>query len=165
MSFNFSPTDVTTSITILPKDRYKVQIGAPTPWAFEREGKPAMYGVRYNLTVLEGDKRGKKIIFNGNQDNEIGQQIFKRFLGAAQGHYWRNESQEDEYNEWLAGKYTDPVNDFRADPATKDVGPYFTDAKGSVIFIDVDINQANDGSGKQFQQFKNFYPMEFEFED
>lgn len=130
--YSHDPTQVTASLTILPKDEYEFVIGKPKP--FERTAKAGhqSYGVRFPLTVVGGSQNGKKTVYSLYLHSEGGQQMAKRFQIAVGG-LTVNEKNEKIWDQQNAGR------DWGYDPESGEVGEGWKEYEGVHVVCDLDV--------------------------
>lgn len=148
--YDFDPSKISSTITVLPKDDYEFVVGEPKPFIYQVKSTGAdKYGVRFPLTVAEGPATGKRVFFSADQDSDIGRQVSKAFMMAACG-YGRTEDEENRYNAETADK------DFSFDTDTSMVGDGWRMAMGQRVVCSLDINVDKQDASKQYQKFGTF---------
>lgn len=153
--YEYDPTGSHTTLSILPKGVYELQLGEPKSWikaANPEKKTEEQYGIRYSVTVAEGDHKGKRQMIQFDYTNEWGRAFGKQLVMAALG-YTVDEVGEEKFNNEYAGK------DWSYDPETGAVGDVYREVTGKRVTCSADINIAQDGSGKQFQQFSGYQPI------
>lgn len=154
--FEFDPSTVTSAIPVLPKNDYEFIIGEPKSFIRKNAKGEDSYGVRYPLTVAEGDRKGTRIFFSTYYQSEGGQAAAKRFLMAVFG-YKSNQEDEDRFNRDMKGK------DWAFDPDSGTVGEQFREVTGKRVRGSLDIQPAKDSqgneTGEQNQNYKAWFPL------
>jgi hypothetical protein len=157
MRFEFDPSTVTSSIPVLPKNDYEFIIGEPKSFIRKNAKGEDSYGVRYPLTVAEGEKKGQRIFFSTYYQSEGGQSAAKRFLMAVYG-YKSNDEEEQRFNADMKGQ------DWAFDPDSGGVGEAFRNVTGKRVRGSLDVQPAKDRdgneTGEQNQNFKAWFPMQ-----
>lgn len=153
--FGFNPANVDASIPILPKDQYEFILGDPVAFIGkaieEGSDKEQNHGVRFPLVVAEGDKKGKRIFFNGYQHSEGARSFTKGLQMTALGYKLRDADEEARFN-------TDHANDdWSYDPDTKTCGEGWHAMKGQRVLITIDIGASPNGG--QQQKWVEFLPF------
>jgi len=138
--YEADPSNVTTSITILPKDEYEFVLGRPK--AFERTAKAGhqSYGVRIPVTVVGGPQNGKRTIISLYLHSDGAQQMAKRFQMAVAG-YTVNERNESAYDKDVAGK------NWSYDTTDGSVGEAWAEYEGKHVACAVDVGFRKDEQG------------------
>jgi hypothetical protein len=158
-SFDFNISQISSGIKTLDKGRYEV-IVLSEPKAYFTKGKdhpvtgePGQdrFGVRMTFRVAEGDEKDQNLIYSPNFGGEYPESgLAKQALMAVHGFTTQTES---EFNAQFADKnYSLDFNDVNA-PI---IGDGWKEMKGKRLIVNLDVNFAKDGSGKQFQKFVSF---------
>ena len=151
--FDFNPSEVSTGIEVLPKDRYVVTIREPKPYfnAASDTSKKDREGIQFPLVVTEGEYENKLMLFRPDFNLDFGPGQAKQLAMAAYGY---TRKQEKEFNKDQAEKDWS----LNTDPSNASLGDGWTDCKGRTVIANVDITIAKDGSGNEFQKFVSFEP-------
>lgn len=155
-NFDFDPTKDTATTEIYPKDDYEIQVGEPKSFlrtaAKDTPDEHLSYGVRFPLTIRGGEYDGKKINnFSIYHHSDGARTMGKQFLMAVLG-YGRSKSEEQRFNEDMAGK------DWKCDYETGAVGDAFRELTGKRVIGSLDV-QKNKQSGEEQQAFKGWRPV------
>jgi hypothetical protein len=144
--------EVVAGFVVFPKNEYTVEVGEPKAAEYNtKDGLKA--GVRFPLRIADGEFKGKTVSYFGDELNEFGKAANKRLVMAALG-YENKEESEKRFNEEVGTKHS---WGFNTSEGTVDEGWLL--AKGKALVVDLDVNVATDGSGKQYQKFVSFRPI------
>lgn len=153
--YEHDPSNVTASLTILPKDDYEFKLGRPK--AFERTAKAGhqSYGIRIPVTVVGGPQNGKKTLVSLYLHSDGAAAMAKRFQMAIAG-FTVNDKNEKLYDAQAAGK------DWSYDTSTGEVGAAWLEYEGQHIMCDLDVAMRTDDKGNEVEQqeWGSFRPIE-----
>lgn len=152
--FTFNPKLATGGFQVFPKAAYEFVIGEPKAFhspANEALDKKENYGVRYTLTVAEGEMKGKKYIKNCYQHSQGARDFSKQFQIAAAGLDPKNGGDE-EFN----SRYGDMDWGFNSD--TNRVGEGWRMLEGKRVVGEMDV-KINDSTGDKQQAEKGWRPV------
>jgi hypothetical protein len=150
--YESTPVEVTAGFQVFPDGDYTVEIMEPK--AREYTAKDELKaGIGVSLKIADGEHKNKVMSYFGDELNEFGKAANKRLLLASQGIKPNDEAGEKKWNEENKDK------DFSFNTADKTVGEGWLQMKGKAVIVNVGVNNATDGSGKQFQKFNSFRPV------
>jgi hypothetical protein len=148
--FEGDPTKVSASLEVLPKDMYEFLIGEPKAfYRTNKAGNPS-FGIRFQLTVAEGNAKGKKVLFSTYQQSEGAQAIGKQFVMAGLG-YGKGRAEEARFDEDFRGK------DWSFDTDTGACGDAWREVVGKRIVGNLEVRMQDDGN--ESQDFKSWLPL------
>jgi len=154
--YEFDPSTVTSAIPVLPKNDYEFIVGEPKSFIRKNAKGEDSFGVRYPLTVAEGEQKGKRIFLSTYYQSEGGQAAAKRFLMAVYG-YKGNDEEEQRFNRDMRGQ------DWSFDPESGMVGEAFRQVTGKRVRGSLDVQPAKDAHGEPTgelnQNFKSWSPL------
>jgi hypothetical protein len=158
--YEINPTTVSATFTTLPKEHYSFSIDSVKTFYNETKNGP-QYGLQYGLTVVKASDptlNGKKVVFRGQMENEIGQGMHKRFQMAAHG-YTVNAEGEKAFNEANAAADFSFVAVPHGDVSeVAVVGEFYRNLVGKKVDADLDIT-IQDATGREFQKWTAFSPF------
>lgn len=150
--YEFDPSKAQATIEVFPKDRYHFVVGKPKAFLKKDEkGNVKNYGIRFQLTVDEGEFRGKNTIFSAYLHNDGSQSMTKRFQMACLG-YGNKPEDEKRFDAEQAGK------DWAFDPDTGACGEAWAAFGGCHVYGNVDVGKNTNDDSPQ-QNFKSWQPM------
>jgi hypothetical protein len=155
--YEFDPSQDNAVTLVLPKDDYEFVVGEPKSFQRKNAKNEDSFGVRYPLTVAEGQYQGKRIFYSTYYQSQGGRDMAKVFLMAVNG-YPRNAEGEEGFNEEFKGA------DWAFNPEDTSVGEAFRSVVGKRVRGSLDIQPAKDRegnlTGEQNQQFQTWSPLQ-----
>lgn len=148
--FTPDPSKVSATLEVLEKGDYELTIGEPKTFFRQNQKGEDSYGVRYQLTVAEGPKKGTKIFYSCYQQSEGAQSMTKQFFMAVLG-YDRKSSDEKRFDADFAGQ--DWV--FNTDDGA--LGDMWRSIIGKRVMCSMDVGISN--SGEPQQKFNKWRPL------
>lgn len=149
--YESNPAEVVAGFIVYPKNEYTVEVGEPKGSEYStKDGLKA--GVRFPLRIADGEHKGKTVSYFGDELNDFGKAANKRLMMAALGYENKEESEKKFNVEVVPGHGWG----FNSDGSVDDGWML---AKGKALIVDLDVNAATDGSGKQYQKFVSFRPI------
>ena len=149
--FNPDPSKVSATIEVLEKGDYELSIGEPRTFFRQNSKGDDSYGVRYQLTVAEGPKKGTKIFYSCYQQSEGAQSMTKQFFMAILG-YDRKPSEEKRFDADTAGQ------DWTFDTDSGMMGDMWRFIAGKRVICSMDVG-INNQTGEQQQKFNKWRPL------
>ena len=153
--YESNPANVRSSLEVLETGDYDFIVGEPKPFAgTTREGKNAgndNYGIRFALTVSDGDMKNKRYIKTCFEHNEGSQSMGKQFKMAVLG-YKKGPQEEARFDKDWGGK------DWSFDTDSGAVGDAWREMAGKRVTGSLVKEIAKDGSGDERQNEKGWSP-------
>jgi len=158
--YEFDPSKDQAGMVVLPKGTYEFIVGEPKSFIRKNSKNEDSYGVRYPLTVADGEKKGTRISYSTYYQSEGGRGMAKQFLMAVLGYKARGEGsqgEEDRFNNDFRGQ------DWSFDPEEGAVGDAFRAVVGQRVIGILDVQPAKDRdgneTGQENQQFVSWLPI------
>lgn len=145
-------SEVVAGFIVFPKNEYTMEIGEPKAGEYTANNE-LKAGIRLPLRIADGEFKGKVASYFGDELNDFGKAANKRLAMAALG-YENKEADEKRFNEEVGNKHSWGFN-----TADGSVDDGWLLIKGKAVIAELDVNAAKDGSGKQFQKFVAFRPI------
>lgn len=153
--YNYDPSKVSSTIEIFPAGEQEFIVGDPKAFIRKNAKDEDSFGVRFKLTIAEGDFRGKTTVFTCYMHSEGAQSMSKRFHMAAYG-FGANEQDtikvaEEKFNAAVGG------DDWSFDPDTGTVGEAWRRMAGTRVIGNLGIGK-NTRTDEPQQEFKSWRP-------
>lgn len=151
--YDSNPAEVQAGFVVYPEGEYTVEIGEPKGSEYMAAGEKKA-GIRVPLRITDGEFKTKVMNYFGDELNEFGKKANKRLLMAAHGVHPINDATEASFNQTIG-----ELGSFGFNTADGTVDAGWLTMKGKAVIVSVGVNAAKDGSGGQFQKFKDFRPV------
>lgn len=149
--YQYDPSKASASIEVFPKDDYEFIVGKPKSFAKVEGDSVKNFGVRFALTIADGQFKDKKTVFTCYLHNDGGQSMTKRFQMACLG-YGKGKAEEDKFDLEQTGK------DWDFDPESGECGEAWNEMAGARIVGSLDVGK-NTNNDEPQQQFKAWRPI------
>lgn len=149
--FEPDPTAVQATIEVLEKGEYEFIIGKPKSFARTKDDGGESVGVRYPMTVAEGEHKGAKTFYSCYVATDGGLSFAKQYLMAALG-YKASAADEKRFNETFRG------SDWGLNTDDGTCGSVWEQPVGNHVLSTVDIGE-NPKTGEPNQRWVKFRPV------
>lgn len=149
--YEYDPSQASATIEIFPKDDYEFIVGTPKAFAKVEDNVVKNFGVRFPLTIAEGQFRTKKTVMTCYLHNDGSQSMTKRFQMACLG-YGSSPSEEKRFDAEQVGK------DWAINTDSGEVGEAWRAMAGVRITGSLDVGKNNRTDEPQ-QNFKSWRPL------
>lgn len=149
--YEYDPSKTAASIEVFPKDDYEFIVGQGKAFAKEENGQIKNFGVRFAITIADGQFKDKRTVFTCYLHNDGSQSMTKRFQMACLG-YGKGQSEEKRFDAEQVGK------DWGIDTDTGAVGEAWQELTGSRVIGSLDVGK-NTNTDEPQQQFKSWRPI------
>lgn len=148
--YEYDPSKTSAVQEIFPKDDYEIVVGEPKSFIRKNRKNEDSYGVRFMLTIDEGQYKGKKLMYTCYLHTEGSQSMTKRFQMAVFG--FKNKAEDEKaFDAATAGL------DWAFDPETGTCGEAWHKMAGAHVIAGLDIDK-NKETDEPTQGFKSWRP-------